>query len=189
MWIARVLAGLALAPALAPAADADFDRLMSALAQHKHGEVSFVEEKYLALLDRPVESAGTLLYDAPDHLEKRTTRPKAESLVLDGNVLTAQRGRHKYVLNLQQYPQVVPFIESLRATLAGDRPKLEQLFKVDFGGSFEHWSLELVPLDTKLAGAVKRIRIEGQTDRIDTVGIFEADGDRSLLRIDSAAPQ
>jgi hypothetical protein len=69
----------------------DLDALMSLLAQRKHGHVSFVEEHFLAVLDRPVESSGELLYDAPDRLEKRTLKPKPETLVLEHGVITAHR--------------------------------------------------------------------------------------------------
>ena len=165
------------------AADSDLDKLMSALAERKHGHVTFAEKKFIAMLDRPVESSGELLYDAPDRLEKKTLKPKPESLVLAGGVVTAQRGRHRYVLDLKQYPQVVPFIESIRATLAGDRAALEQVFKVDFTGSFDRWALGLTPLDAKLTKTVKDIRIEGEKDLIHSVEIREADGDRSLLTI------
>jgi outer membrane lipoprotein-sorting protein len=171
------------------AADPDLDQVMGALAQRKHGHVTFVEKKYIALLDRPVESSGELLYDAPDRLEKKTLQPKPESLVLEGGRVSAQRGRHHYVLDLKQYPQVVPFIESIRATLAGDRASLEQVFKVDFTGSFEHWTLGLVPRDPKLAGTVKEIHIEGEKDLIHSVEIREADGDRSLLTIGADVAQ
>jgi outer membrane lipoprotein-sorting protein len=173
----------------ARAADSDLDQVMGALAQRKHGHVTFVEKKYIALLDRPVESSGELLYDAPDRLEKKTLQPKPESLVLEGGRVSAQRGRRLYVLDLKQYPQVVPFIESIRATLAGDRASLEQVFKVDFTGSFEHWTLGLVPRDRKLAGTVKEIHIEGEKDLIHTVEIREADGDRSLLTIGADVAQ
>jgi hypothetical protein len=171
------------------AADSDFDRLMSALAQRKHGQVTFVEKKFIALLDRPVESSGELLYDAPDRLEKRTLKPKPESLVLAGGTVSAQRGRHHYVLDLKQYPQVVPFIESIRATLAGDRAALERVFKVDFSGSLQQWRLALVPLDPQLGKSVKEIHIEGERDVIHSVEILEADGDRSVLTIGAEVSQ
>src|SRR6266702_2708446 len=173
----------------APAADSDLDQVMGALAQRKHGHVTFVEKKYIALLDRPVESSGELLYDAPDRLEKKTLEPKPESLVLEGGTVSAQRGRRHYVLDLKQYPQVVPFIESIRATLAGDRAALEQVFKVDFAGSFDRWALGLVPLDPKLARTVKEIHIEGEKDLIRTVETLEPDGDRSLLTIGADVAQ
>jgi len=148
-----------------------------------------VEKKFIALLDRPVESSGELLYQAPDRLEKRTLKPRPESLVLAGGRVSAQRGRHHYELDLKQYPQVVPFIESIRATLAGDQAGLERLFKVEFTGSFEQWRLLLVPLDARLAGSVKEIHIDGEKDLIRAVEILEPDGDRSVLTIGADVPQ
>ena len=178
LWLAIVATGIANV-----CFAADLDALMSLLAQRKHGHVTFVEEHFLAMLDRPVESSGELLYDAPDHLEKRTLKPKPETLVLDHGVITARRGRHTYVLNLGDYPQIVPLIDSIRATLAGDRATLERIFKVRFDGSLEQWKLVLVPADSTVARTVKEIRIEGSRDAIHSVEIQQADGDRSLLTI------
>ena len=166
----------------------DLDALMSLLAQRKHGHVSFVEEHFLAVLDRPVESSGELLYDAPDRLEKRTLKPKPETLVLEHGVITAHRGRRTYVLNLSDYPQIVPLIDSIRATLAGDRSSLERIFKVQLEGSLTQWKLLLVPSDATVARSVKEIRIEGVRDAIHSVEIQQADGDRSLLIIGTEQP-
>jgi hypothetical protein len=167
-----------------PAASSqDLDRLMGLLAQRQHGHVSFTEEHFLAVLDRPVQSSGELLYDAPDRLEKRTLKPKPETLVLQHGEITAQRGRRTYTLSLNDYPQVVPLIDSIRATLAGDRASLEQLFKVSFDGTLEQWTLLLLPADPTVAKTVKQIRIEGARDNIHTVEIQQADGDRSVLTI------
>jgi hypothetical protein len=167
----------------------DLDRLMGALAQRKQGHVSFTEKKFIALLDKPVESSGELLYVAPDRLEKKTLKPKPEELVLEGGIVSAQRGKRHYVLDLKQYPQVLPFIESIRATLAGDRAALERVFKVDFAGDFERWTLVLTPLDSKLVKTVKEIHIEGEKDFIHTVEVREADGDRSLMTISADVAQ
>jgi outer membrane lipoprotein-sorting protein len=171
------------------AAQSDFDQLMSALSQRKHGHVTFVEKKFLAVLDRPVESSGELLYDAPDRLEKRTLKPKPATLVLTGDVVTAKRGHREYVLDLQQYPQVVPLIESIRATLAGDRAALERVFDAKLDGGFAHWTLDLVPRDSKLAASVRKIVLAGETDQIQTIEIQEVDGDRSVLTIGAEVAQ
>jgi len=180
--LAVILATLA-ATAHAAASSQDLDQLMALLAQRQHGHVSFTEEHFLAVLDRPVKSSGELFYDAPDRLEKRTLKPKPETLVLQHGVITAQRGHHTYTLNLSDYPQIVPLIDSIRATLAGDRASLEHLFKVTFDGTVEQWTLLLQPSDTAVAKSVKQIRIEGTRDAIHTVEIQQADGDRSLLTI------
>ena len=172
---------LVMAPLAAHAAD--LDELMRLLAQRQHGHVTFVEKHFLAVLDRPVESSGELLYDAPDRLEKRTLKPRPETLVLEHGVITAHRGKRTYVLNLSDYPQIVPLIDSIRATLAGDRASLERLFKVSLDGTLDHWTLLLLPADATVARTVRQIRIEGTRDDIHTVEIQQADNDRSLLTI------
>ncbi|HEY0339295.1 MAG TPA: LolA-related protein [Steroidobacteraceae bacterium] len=186
-WLARfgLLGVVVLSAAATPAAESapDLDKLMGLLAQRQHGHVTFVEEHFLAVLDRPVESSGELLYDAPDHLEKRTLKPKPETLVLEHGVITAHRGKRTYVLNLSDYPQIVPLIDSIRATLAGDRASLERLFKITLEGPLEHWTLLLLPSDAAVAKSVRQIRIEGSRDAIHSVEIQQADGDRSLLTI------
>jgi Outer membrane lipoprotein carrier protein LolA-like len=182
-----MLIGLLIAMNLRAAED-DLDRLMTLLAERTHGHASFVEEDHLAVLDRPVRSSGELLYDRPDHLEKRTLTPRPASLILENGSVTIQSGRHKHVLALRDYPQIAPFIESLRATLAGDRRALEQVFKVAFEGGLEHWTLTLVPLDAKLKGVAQEIRIEGTRDELREVSISQADGDRSVMTIGSSMP-
>lgn len=181
--------GAALAATPTSSAGSGLDEIMGLLAMRQHGHVTFVEEHFLRVLDRPVESSGELLYDAPDRLEKRTLKPKPESLVLEHGVITARRGHRTYVLNLSDYPQIVPLIDSIRATLAGDRAALEHLFKVNFDGDLENWKLRLTPSDATVAKSVKEIRIEGARDAIHSVEIQQADGDSSLLTIGSEVAQ
>jgi len=183
VWMALVASGVPVSVSANASSSTELDQLMSLLARRQHGHVSFVEQHFLAVLDRPVESSGELLYDAPDRLEKRTLKPKPESLVLQHGVITARRGHRTYVLNLSDYPQIVPLIDSIRATLAGDRASLERIFNVAFDGDLEHWTLLLVPYDPKVVKSVKQIRIEGTQDAIHSVEIQQADGDRSLLTI------
>jgi len=178
--------------AAAPGAAADgaaagpgdaLDEIMHSLAQRRHGEVSFVEQQFLSLLKRPVESYGELIYDAPNRLEKRTIEPRAETLVVDGETVTVQRGRRSHTLDLKTYPQLLPFIESIRATLAGDRAALERVFRLEFTGSEVRWILDLRPLDAQLAKSVAEIRIEGSRDELSRVEIRQPDGDRSLMTL------
>jgi hypothetical protein len=160
---------------------------MGLLALRQHGRVEFIDQQFLAILKHPVESSGELRYDAPDHLEKRTLLPRPENLVLDGGVLTVERGGRRHVLDLHRYPQILPFIESIRATLAGDRGALERVFHVEFAGSVQRWSLTLVPLDSRLAKTVKQVQIDGSREQLLRVEIRQADGDRSLMTLRSAA--
>jgi outer membrane lipoprotein carrier protein LolA len=167
----------------APAGFGDLDAVMGLLATRQHGRVEFIEQQFLSVLKRPIESSGELRYEAPDRLEKRTLKPRTETLVLSGGILTVERAHSRRVTDLHAYPQVLPFVESIRATLAGDRGALERVFHLDFAGSLERWSLVLVPLDSKVKQTVAQVRIDGMRDQLQRVEIRQPDGDRSLMTL------
>ena len=177
---APVATAAAATPAPTPSA---LDELMRLLAARKHGHASFTEVHVLALLAQPLESSGELLYDAPDRLEKRTLKPRPETLVLSGGVLTIRRGQRTRTLELAQHPEVAPWVESIRATLAGDRPALERYFHLDFSGTLARWSLLLLPADAAPANTISEIRISGDGAALRTLEIRQTDGDHSALTI------
>jgi hypothetical protein len=171
------------APAAAPAPHDDFDDLMQLLAARRHGQVSFVEQEFLAMLKRPKESSGELIYEAPDRLEKRTLEPHPQTLVLDGNLMTMQRGDQTRKLDVRRFPQIAPLVMALRATLAGDRAALERAFRIDYSGTLARWNLILVPLDPQVAKNVSQVDIDGMNDDLRHVEIRQPDGDRSMLTL------
>lgn len=183
----RLLAAAVLALCcIGEAAALDLADLMATLARSTHGAATFKEKKYLAILDAPVESSGELLFVPPARLEKLTLKPSRERLVLDGDVLTVERGRRTHVLALKDYPEVAGMIESIRATLAGDRAALERVYQLSVSGSRARWSLALVPLDARIGRVVARIRIDGAGGDVRTVEILQADGDRSVMTVEKA---
>lgn len=187
--IAFAATAAAIALAVTPAQAADtvpawtLDRLMSTLAQHKSGRATFTETKYLSIATQPVESSGELVFVAPDHLEKHTLSPKPEHLVVDGDMLTVERNNRKYTLALARYPELGAFIDSIRATLAGNRFALEQVYKVALAGRGDDWSLTLTPLDSRMLKVVSTITLDGTRDVLRSVAIRQADGDRSVMRL------
>lgn len=179
----------AASPAAAGTAQWTLDRLMSTLAHNKSGRASFTETKYLAIADKPIESTGELAFVAPDHLEKVTVSPKPERLVVDGDKLTVDRNQRKYTVSLAHYPELAAFIESIRATLAGNRYVLEQLYKVSIGGHGDDWTLTLTPLDSRMLKTVQTIKLDGTRDVLRTVVIEQADGDHSVMQLRNASRQ
>jgi len=185
----RMLLALALmlSPLIAHAAGWDLDQLMRGLAQTRSDHAGFVEKKFIAMLDKPVESSGELFYTAPDRLEKRTLKPKPESMTVDAGTLVIERGRQVHRLQLQDHPELAAFIDSIRGTLAGDRKALERNYRMSLEGTAERWTLQLLPLDEKMQAVVKRIRIAGARDAVRSVEITQADGDSSLMLIEKLA--
>jgi hypothetical protein len=188
---ALLILSLAFAACMAPVSYADewdIDQLMRTLAQTRSGHASFIEKKSIAILEKPVESSGELFYTAPDRLEKRTLKPKAESMLLDHGTLTIEQKGKKHVLQLQSYPEIAAFIDSIRGTLAGDRKALERTYKLNLEGDEQNWTLTLLPLDAKMKKVVERIRISGGRNELRNIEINQADGDSSLMTIVQLPP-
>lgn len=186
----RVLAWLALLAGAAAANAADFDigRLMDLLKSQRPGKATFHETKHIAILERPVESTGELLFTPPDRLEKRSSGLNAERMVVDRETLSIERGGRKQTLSLREHPQVAVFIESIRGTLAGDRTSLEKTYTLALEGDARRWRLVLTPRDAQHARIVSRVGITGTQGQVRRIEIEQADGDRSVMVVTPVTP-
>jgi len=159
------------------------EQLMQTLANAKPSHATFVEKKYIAILDEPVESSGELFFSAPDHLEKRTLSPKPESLIVDGNKILIERGSKTYYFTLQNLPELGVFINSIRGTLAGDLKTLERHFQLRLESNADQWTLQLQPSSANMQKLLEHIRITGSKHRIHRIKISQTDGDSALMTI------
>lgn len=179
---------LLLASTLTSASDIGVKDLMQMLGQKKSGTATFVEKKYIAMLNQPLESSGELSFTAPDKLEKRTLRPKPEAVTMQGDKLLLERsdGR-KISVSLSDRPEVSAFVESIRATLSGDRSALERYYTVSLRGSSEQWQLSLTPIQPRMQKIINLIRIGGSRAQVKNIAFFQADGDHSEMIITSSS--
>ncbi len=166
-----------------PATPFTVDELMGALAGNTHELAIFNEVKYLSILDEPVASSGELLFTPPDRLEKRTLKPRVETLVLKRDVIIVEGPIQSQELSLKDYPEIAGVSESIRATLAGDRKALERIYRLDLEGSRDRWTLVLTPLDSRLDRLIDRIRMGGSRGELLTMEIWQTDGDQSVMHI------
>ena len=183
--IARAASVLLLAslPAAAQEEPWDFARLMGELAQVQTSRARYSEVKRVAMLQKPLQLSGTLLYERPGRIEKRQTFPVEEVIRVDGDWLTVEREGKTRRIALQNASLVAALVESLRATLAGDRSELERLYSARVQGTRQRWTLALAPREVEVAGVVKRIVISGSGSRIVRLEILEPGGDGSVMTI------
>jgi hypothetical protein len=169
---------------IARADDWQLPDLMRLLAQNKADKATFIEKKFIGILDRPVKSSGELAFTAPDKLEKRTLKPKPELLLLEGDSLTIdQPGKRRYTFSLQEHPEISAFTESIRGTLAGDLPTLEKYYKLQMKGSADEWQLVLIPTQASMIKVISSIRISGSNADVKSIVFSQSDGDRSEMFI------
>lgn len=174
--------------AMAPAARAlELAEITELLAQTKAGEARFVEQRQVQGLGRPLQASGTLSFSAPDRFERRTTEPRAEAMVVDGNQVTLTRGGRTRQMALDAVPEMALMIQALRGTLNGDAATLRRWFKTAANGSVAQWTLQLEPQDVRLAAQVSYIIVGGRRGEVRSVEVQLADGDRTLMTIEPVA--
>ncbi len=191
MMLRIILIILMCMPALSRAESAwNVRQLMREMSQVSESKGKFVERKYMAVLSRPLESSGTLLFRSPDYVEKHTLKPKIESVVLDHGVLTVESPARNFkrTVVVQEYPAVWALVESIRATLAGDLPSLTRFYKIELEGESAHWKMRLLPLDAKTSAAVREILISGRGHRVDSFETVEPNGDHALMQVTEDTP-
>ena len=185
----RCTALLVLALLAAPAARAfDLADLMMRLAARGDAAASFTEEQHLATLDRPLRSSGELRYRASGELEKRTLAPRAETLRYADGIAWSERGARTRRLDLSRYPQVLPLVESIRATLAGDAQALTQRFEVELDGHASAWRLQLRPREAQARALIRVIDIEGRDADVTRLVLERPNGDRTVTTLMPHAP-
>lgn len=177
--LAALLALLIARPAFAAAT---LEETMRGLAARTERQATFSEEKAIPELSAPLPSTGTLTWRAPNLLEKHTTWPTEEILRIEGDRLLLSRPSQniRQELSLDQSPDIRPFVEAIRSTLAGDLSTLRQYYSVDFSPSGEGWHLRLTPLSMRIRAALQSIDIYGRDADVLNV---ETRGNDGLTRL------
>jgi outer membrane lipoprotein-sorting protein len=161
----------------------DLAQLMTAMAGVKETRDTFTESKAMAVLTAPLELSGTLAYMRPNHIEKHVRTPYEEHLVVEGEMLTLTNKDGQKRIALRKYPMIRAFVESIRATLAGDAGALRRFYHVTLAGERRQWVLTLKPLEPQLAEYVRFIKVAGMENRLTRIDIQEAGGDSSVMMI------
>jgi outer membrane lipoprotein-sorting protein len=165
------------------AEDMDMQTLMRLFSASKSVKAEFAERKFIRLLDSPVESNGELFFKAPDRLEKRTLQPRAETLLIEGNKVSIERGSFKRTMSLDDFADMASLVRSLTATFRGDQVSIEEYFNWKLSGPANKWQLVLRPKSNKLFITLREVRLSGDHSYVHTVETTLTDGDRSLMTL------
>ena len=180
-WAALVVATACSASASVQALE--LDDVLRGLRAVPERRATFEETKQVALLNGPIVRKGTLEYVRPDRLTMRVESPYFEKLDIAGDALTIERRSGTTRLALSSQPQLAAWVESLRATLAGDRASLVAHFDVKVDGNSGEWRMTLVPRDPTLAAVVARVTIAGRDAQVVRFEVEETKGDSTVVVI------
>ena len=164
-----------------PAVALEPAEVLAGLARVERSDATFEETRHIAALTAPVIRRGTLRYVRPADLEMVVQTPVAERVRVSGTTLTIEGRNGVREVRLGDMPAIAGWVESVRATLAGDVPALGRHFTVRASGDISRWQLDLTPLSAELAAFVTRVTISGANAQIGRIDVIEASGDRSEM--------
>ncbi|HZE90665.1 MAG TPA: LolA-related protein [Rhizobacter sp.] len=163
-------------------------QLTQLLSQAKSGEASFTETRTVSILEQTLKSSGRLSFAAPDTFVRETLKPRQEKVAVVGNKVTLSSGSRSRTVPLDSVPEAAVIMEAIRGTLTGNRELLERHFGATVSGNAQRWTLELVPLESRLQELVKSVQLTGQQALVREVVVAMADGDRSVMSIEPVTP-
>lgn len=157
--------------------------LLEELKSETESTVAFTEARHLIHLTEPLILEGTLSFKPPRTLAREVLRPKRESMIIEGNLLSVQTNWKDPPVRvmLSDYPPLEALITALRALLTGDRDLLERDYTTELHGDESAWTLRLVPKAPALSVAVREVLVSGRGDAMEGLEVAETSGDRVVL--------
>ena len=158
--------------------------ILSSIAATPLRRAPFHAKKTSGLLAEPVESRGTLSFDASGAIEKHTLTPIDERITITELAVRIERaGKPAEEIRVADNPALAAYARGLRAVLAGDPAPLREHFDVAPAGSLSNWTLELRPKSARLQTAVRSLVVGGSGGLVKNIETTDGAGDVETLTV------
>jgi hypothetical protein len=107
---------------------------------------------------------------------------------VEGNTLTLSRSGRTRTLALDSMPELLGMVEAMRGTLTGNAQGLQRYFRGTLTGAASGWTLDLEPIDERLAAQVRTMRLSGRGGEVLGIEMEFVGGDRSVMTVTPDRP-
>jgi outer membrane lipoprotein-sorting protein len=175
--------------AIANAATTPEARLFADFAKSPGFSASFEEKKQIKLLRDPIVNRGRLYFASPSLFARHIDRPFRSGIFLKKDMIILWDGRGTKTVSLDRHPAVAALATSFLSLLQGDRKQLERNYSIEFNGSYQAWTLELLPKQATLKKLISAMSFSGKGLQLTQMNLTEASGDSSVTQFSDARPQ
>jgi hypothetical protein len=165
-------------------ADAEIDsaRLIERIKVIAPAAIKFTEVRFSRLLKQPTVVSGELGYLGADRLDRNIDRPYSERTEIRSSTVKVTRdGEPVRSFGLDRTPELRVLLRTFSSLLDGNREALERDFQMTAAGNGEDWTLNLVPLDSRLKRRLDRVAITGRNEAPQCFSIFTHDGGITVM--------
>ncbi|MCU7802137.1 MAG: hypothetical protein KZQ96_02985 [Candidatus Thiodiazotropha sp. (ex Lucinoma borealis)] len=154
--------------------------LFSAVALKPGIDVSYIETKFLHILDVPLVNKGTLRLDNDGSIIKQIDGLN-ERLIISETEARKVTDSGEMVFTYTDHPQAHLMNSIIRAIFLHDIVTLNKYFKFHLEQHHSIWHLKLVPVEATLQQFLHLIEINGYESRLEKIEILQGNGDKVIL--------
>ena len=155
----------------------EFAKVCEAISSKKITKGDFRQLKFIQRLKREMASTGIFVISADDGILWQTQKPYFSTMAMTKSAIiqTNAKGK-KSVISAESNATFDQFSKVLSSVFTGNAGILTQNFEVEFIGSTDNWSINLIPKNSSVRKVVEEIEMVGKIS-IDLMTIHEPNGD------------
>jgi len=159
--------------------------VLGSMARDTPGRLAFTETRDDPMLEERQQLTGHLEFHPPDTLIRTVDRPRGETVRIQGNRLTVERGGQvRRELSLDEQPALAGFAAAFRGLMGNDPATLQAHYEIELHGDPSDWQLRLTPRDRTLARFLLGMEIHGGGGQLCEILTREAGGHESHMRLE-----
>lgn len=164
------------------------DSILLNLAKQKNRHFHFVQEKKLAVLDKPLITEGELILDEQQNVTWDIQKPFALRYVLTPDSIREIDAQGERTVQTGQNPLAAALTQAMAATFSGQWHDDSALATVTASGDAQQWQLHITPRSTELKTLIQTMTVDGTQHAITAVTILESNGDRAVIHLRNFTP-
>lgn len=159
-----------------------FKRVNAELRKAGVVRAEFSEEKRIPRMKRALASSGEIVFSGARGLYRRTTAPSEQELIVTRKGIEQRTPSGVERFDLEKQPVARAFVDAFLLVFSGDERALAAQFELAFEGTFEQWSMGLVPRKEPLGKLIAYIVVSGKGAEIAEITVVETSGGRTLTK-------
>ncbi|HQQ62829.1 MAG TPA: outer membrane lipoprotein carrier protein LolA [Pseudomonadales bacterium] len=159
------------------------EQVLTALAKQPQKHFHFVQEKKLAVLDKPLVTEGELQIAGEQDVIWDIRKPYAIRYDIHGGKIRETDDSGEHVTDANSNPLAAALQEAMGAALSGHWQNREDLASVAASGTLASWQLHITPRNADLQKLVQTIDVDGDNGVIHQVLIHESNGDTTVIHL------
>ncbi len=164
--------------------DIGFDQLAQITGMPDKHAGTFVQEKYLQVVDASLESSGVFEYERGKSIRWEILEPiQSELLMTPAGVSSKQNGEELLQLDASANPAAAALGEIFFAVLTADWGVLESYVELSGTIDGDNWHAVLEPLEQSARLVFTRVELSG-SGLLEKIVLHESSGDRTTIRLE-----